>query len=436
MKRLVLRSVIVVASIAVTLLVLEVGYRVVLSAQGEGHSSEARRAAYEGRLEWVLRPHGPIAMGATAIDEVDEEDLVEAVQGTVLSPYIGVDRVELLTGSQELSEYFATPEAERTFDVVMLGGSVATILAADADASAALEALIAEDPRLEGRPVRLHNQARAGFKAPQTSILCDLHFQLGFRPDLVVLLDGFNEVALANENRRQGGHPLYPSVTNWSHLTPEVDLTSEDIASLAEMRLASESSRRILVGALRYGLYRTALGSRLVDAMLAKPAARQARAIRSLEVRGDGVDMPLALRGPEPPPDLETALKGMIRVWVESSTSLAAACHARGIPFLHVLQPTLYDVGAKPISEHEARTCLISDEWKEGVVPGYPLLRENGAELRRRGIDFHDASRIFSDWTGDLYYDSCHLTPPGSLELARSIGEAARTLDDLVPASR
>ena len=231
---------IVVASIAVTLLVLEVGYRVVLSAQGEGHSSEARRAAYEGRLEWVLRPHGPIAMGATAIDEVDEEDLVEAVQGTVLSPYIGVDRVELLTGYQELSEYFATPEAERTFDVVMLGGSVATILAADADASAALEALIAEDPRLEGRPVRLHNQARAGFKAPQTSILCDLHFQLGFRPDLVVLLDGFNEVALANENRRQGGHPLYPSVTNWSHLTPEVDLTSEDIASLAELRLAAQ----------------------------------------------------------------------------------------------------------------------------------------------------------------------------------------------------
>ena len=43
---------------------------------------------------------------------------------------------------------------------------------------------------------------------------------------------------------------------------------------------------------------------------------------------------------------------------------------------------------------------------------------------------------IFQEWEGDLYYDSCHLTPPGSLELARSIGEAACELSDLVPNDR
>jgi hypothetical protein len=430
LHRLVRQALVVTTSLCVTLLVLEGGYRLVLRAQGAAHSASARKSAYEGNLGWILRPHGQLALGTADLGE-DAPDIGGTQNiGTVLSPYLGVDQSALLADYLPRAEYFAGPEAEQNFDVLVLGGSVAAILVQHA--SEALAAAFAADPRLAGREVRVHGQARPGFKAPQTSILCNLLFQLGWRPDLVVLLDGFNEVAMGNENRVMGGHPLYPSIVVWTHLAPETDLRKADIDQLVELRLAEQSSRRLLEATLRLGLYRSALASRLMDALLSRPAARHTRALQALEPSGDAEGLPLALRGPPPPADVEVGLAAILRIWVESSTSLAAACDARGIPFVHVLQPTLYDVGAKPITPNEARSGRISPAWKEGVIAGYPRLREQGQELRRRGVQFFDGSRLFESWTGDLYYDCCHLTPPGSETLARFIAERARELTGLV----
>lgn len=431
---LVRQALVVTASIAVTLLALEGGYRLLLRAQGGSHSAAARRSAYEGNLGWILRPHGQLALGAADLDEEVAEDHGSQNAGSVLSPFLGVDQAALLDDYESRARYFEGPEAEQSFDVLVLGGSVAAILVQQA--SEALEEAIAADPRLAGRKVRVHGQARPGFKAPQTSILCQLLFQLGWRPDLVVLLDGFNEVAMGNENRVMGGHPLYPSIVVWTHLAPETDLRTSDIDQLVELQLAQRSSRRLLEATLRLGLYRSALASRLMDALLSRPEARRARALRALEPQFEAGALPLALRGPTPPPDLEAGLRAAVRIWVESSVSLAATCDVRGIPFVHVLQPTLYDVGAKPITPNEARSGRISPAWKEGVIEGYPRLREQGQGLRSRGVEFFDGSRIFETWTGDLYYDCCHLTPPGSEHLARFIAARARALGDLVPDRR
>jgi len=434
LHRLVRNALVVTTSLAVTLLALEGGYRLLLRAQGRPHSAAARKSAYEGNLGWILRPHGQLALGAADLGEEGTDIGGTQNVGSVLSPFVGVDQAALLDDYSTRAKYFEGPEAGENFDVLVLGGSVAAILVQQA--SEALQEALAEDPRLAGREVRVHGQARPGFKAPQTSILCQLLFQLGWRPDLVVLLDGFNEVAMGNENRVMGGHPLYPSIVVWTHLAPETDLRTSDIDQLVELQLAQRSSRRLLEATLRLGLYHSALASRSMDSLLTRPEARRARALRALEPPREAGGLPLALRGPTPPSDFEAGLDAILRIWVESSTSLAAACDTRDIPFIHVLQPTLYDVGAKPITPNEARTGRISPAWKEGVIGGYPRLREQGQELRRRGVEFFDGSRIFETWTGDLYYDCCHLTPPGSETLARFIAERARGLTDLVPDGR
>ncbi|MEZ6017073.1 MAG: hypothetical protein R3F49_18295 [Planctomycetota bacterium] len=433
MQRFARKALISSLSLLAGLALAELVTRVALSFEGASHSSAARRSAWEGQLDWILRPHGPIAMGMIDYDVADEEDLGKHAESTVLSPYLGFELGPLLADYVAHAEYFAQPEAESNFDVLVLGGSVAAIMAADAPARKALEAELAAEPRLAGRTIRLHGQARAGYKAPQTSILCELLFQLGWRPDLVVLLDGFNEVALANENRTLGAHPLYPALVNWAHLAPEVDPSNSDIDHLVEMNLAQRSARRLLEAGLEWRLYHSALGSQLLDALLSRPTKRHARALRAIEQRHSGVDIPLAIRGPVPPKSLASGMQSCLRIWVESAVSLAAACRARGIPFLHVLQPTLHDVGAKPMTPNEARVGRISDAWKEGVLAGYPLLREQGAELTRRGVHFVDGSGLFKDWADDLYYDACHVTSPGSQALARFIGEQARALPDLVP---
>lgn len=280
--------------------VLEGGYRAYLAATGQGHSAAVARDSWLGQLEWIRRPHGPVAMGALDLKEATKETGVPRVGTPVLSPYMGIDMRELLDQYVPMAEYFKTPEAEEAFDVVLLGGSVAMLMGAEEKAQAQFESILGADPRLAGRPVRLHNQARAGTKAPQTSILCHLLFQVGWQPDLVVLLDGFNEVALANGNRRVGAHPLYPSVATWSHLTPAVDYSIEDVNLLVEMELAQRRSRSLLETGIRGGLYRSAFATRVMDALLSRPNARHAGAKAALTARRNAAGMPIALRGPEP----------------------------------------------------------------------------------------------------------------------------------------
>lgn len=408
--------------------VLEIGYRAYLSLDGRSHRSSTVRDAWVGQLDWIRRPHGAVGMGAGQSTESDASPVNRRFGQPVLSPYMGVDLEERLDEYGPTAEYFRTEEAGDTFDVVLLGGSVAMLLGSNDAARERLESALAEDPRVAGRKVRLHNQARAGTKAPQTSIVCHLLFQLGWKPDLVILLDGFNEVALANANLRNGAHPLYPAINTWSHLTPAVEYSPADVQLLVAMELAQRRSRRFLDIGLGGALYRSALGSRVVDALLSRPGAQHAAAKGALNRRRNSSSMPMALRGPQVPADLETAMPGMIRVWSESAFSLHAMCAARGIAFLHALQPTLHDAGAKPLSVREAETCRISDQWEEGVLAGYPRLRVEGEHLRERGVAFADGSPMFKGRTETLYRDACHLNPRGSVELAAFLASSARAL--------
>lgn len=418
-------------SAALTLLVAEGGYRGLLALRGNPHDAGEKRNAYYGNLEWLARPTGTVPTAPTKEDATAKED-GEAIDPlasvanlatsvNVLSPYLGVEVASYLERYARDGHYFGTPAADAAFDVLIMGGSVAAILSRDGQD--AMVAALNADTRLAGRKVRVWNQARGGFKAPQTSILMGLLFQLGWKPDAVVLVDGFNELALGNVNRVAGASPLYPSLSHWAHLAGGAFETQPDPDALVDLYAARRSTRRVLKGALKFGLYRSALASKLVDVWLTRPRARASRALRTIEESRSRGGLPIAMRGPSPPASLEATLSAVDRMWIESSVSLEAMCRVRGVPYLHVLQPTLYDEGAKPITPNELQLGKIDPEWKEGVVAGYPILRASLQELESRGVRTFDASMIFSDWEDDLYYDCCHFTAAGSELLGRQIVE-------------
>ena len=89
-------------------------------------------------------------------------------------------------------------------------------------------------------------------------------------------------------------------------------------------------------------------------------------------------------------------------------------CRDRGIVFLHVLQPALFDVGSKPRSPKEEEIWKGPRGWELGAEMGYPILRERGAELVELGVPFVDGSRMFADVHGDIYVDACHLNKAGN----------------------
>ena len=68
------------------------------------------------------------------------------------------------------------------------------------------------------------------------------------------------------------------------------------------------------------------------------------------------------------------------------------------------------------------------------VVKGYPLLREAGADLARRGVHFVDLTQLFAGSREETYYDTCcHFTLQGYERIAR---EAARLILTVMTDSR
>jgi hypothetical protein len=101
-----------------------------------------------------------------------------------------------------------------------------------------------------------------------------------------------------------------------------------------------------------------------------------------------------------------------------------ALCAARGIAYVHVLQPTLHDTGSKPLTPEELAGGAAPESWTWAVGEGYPLLRSTGAELSAAGVRFVDASGVFAGVQTAIYHDSCHFRLEGNVLLCELVAPA------------
>jgi hypothetical protein len=343
-------------------------------------------------------------------------------QDRVLHPYLGWEMVQ---GNQLLDDEFNwlhSPASSDATQILIVGGSVAAGFSLELMGRGRLAEIVHADPRLAGRKLHFMTFARGGFKEPQQINAVNFLLGLGFDPRVVINIDGFNEVALGNNNWAEGSHPAYPSAAHWAHLAVWGSSDSEALDKVTAIRdsqrsieqwgsfiLAWRLDRSCVLGKLAlHRMYR--LRHDIVDEFTAYGkylAERQ----NSTSMHGP------ALAGGE-----MDAVKASVECWKESSRTLSDICRARGIIYLHVLQPTLFDAGSKPLTAKEIANGKADDTWKHGVQLGYPLLRQEGEELRRLGVDFIDATQIFAKRADELYYDCCHFVRAGHELLAEKIG--------------
>jgi len=395
------------ALLPLELLAVELGFRGWLRLQGEPYA--VWRAEEEIRLAL-----------SRATERAPGADLPRTPE--VLHPYYGFEVGSLLDEPAERAEYYRSPEARRAYDVMILGGSVAATFAAlgAADLAHRLEA----DPRLAGRPVRIHANGRGSFKQPQQATVLAFHLASGSEPDAVIDLDGFNELAVASENALYRAHPLFPSLPQWGSLASGLRDTPERLELVARSRRNRESAASLASTVLRWRLHASAvIGtlaiSRLQERLVETHAAAQEYLLSIAAAGPDAV-----ARGPSFDPADDAVLDVAVRAWSEGSRSIHGMCAVRGIFHLHVLQPALDDAGSKPLTAQEIERGAAPPVWTSAVRRGYPLLREAGRRLAASGIPFFDASRVFSACADDLYLDSCHFNERGNRILAAAIADA------------
>ncbi|MBL8863306.1 MAG: hypothetical protein JNK02_15020 [Planctomycetes bacterium] len=379
---------------------------------GSAYDPERARAFFEARAA----PQAAFEMRAYGRPDplLSEADALPYVH-----PFVGWSNAA--TDALAVEMVAATSEpSDAHFDLLLLGGSVAGNLTSGG--APRLVEILEADPALAGRRVRIWSFARPSYRAPQPFHWCAWLLALGARPHAVLLVDGFNEVAMSLENARRGLHPAYPAFQYWSGLARGAELDPEFLERVADVRLARREQVAIARQAADLGLHRSALFTRLAERRLRSAHAVVQRAAQRLrDWQAERVRDDRALSGPRFTGDDRQAVEAALGLFESSSRALHEVCRARGIPCVQIVQPTLLDPGAKPATADEARQAVAIPEWSDAVALGYPLLRARAAALRAAGYEVHDATRAFAEVEEPLFVDVVHFDERGNVALVEWI---------------
>ncbi|MEM9801364.1 MAG: hypothetical protein AAGA20_13640 [Planctomycetota bacterium] len=315
----------------------------------------------------------------------------------------------------------AFSQDENDLIVGITGGSVSALFAMGAG-SATLREELAKMPRFAGRNIEFLVLGAGGVKQPQQLIALEWLLIQGGRVDILINIDGFNEVTLHEvDNEPHGVAPIYPRMwrlrvgrLEFAELFGEREYLKGKRRDLATGLAASPLKRlhlRQLLWVARDRSLRTAILG--VESQLRTKGGRS----------NDG----FAATGPrESDSTVESRRATLVDIWKQGSLLIDERCQARGIEYYHFLQPNQHVVDSKPLSEHEKEHAIGGRKGYGARVPdGYPPLRAAGVELYEAGVRFHDLTDVFADRTETLYIDSCcHFNELGNEIFAHAIAEA------------
>ena len=270
-----------------------------------------------------------------------------------------------------------------------------------------------------------------GYKQPQQALVLAYFLSRGQPLDLVVNLDGFNDVALGALNHERGFDASMPSV---QHLDPLINLIHQSALTPAKLEsLAAIVRDRQRLGQLTASLETNRVASvhLVLEWNYRRALNRDTRALgRFATLPSNPPASPLVQATPPVAPrDRQALLADIAAMWARSSLLMHEMLAARGAVYVHVLQPNQY-FSARRFSAEEAAIALSeASPYKRSVEEGYPRLVTAGqSELKAKNVRFVDATHVFDREPVPVYMDNCcHYTRAGNDALARFI--AARILE-------
>lgn len=323
---------------------------------------------------------------------------------------------------------------ERRPDTVVMaifGGSVAYYFARGGGAERIFDGLQSL-PEFAGKRLVVLDAANIGYKQPQALMSLAYLESLGAALDVVILLDGFNEVnAAPTELIPAGVFPFYPG--RWHQRVARLDTATGMRSLIGEIAYRTEQRSVWAARCARVPSYTVTLLWSLYDRHLERTIEARRRALQASKL---AETLDYAATGPPWPPHTPPQLFAELAdVWMESSAAMRALAEAKGARFFHFLQPNQHVPGSKPMGPDELAIAIEGGEvFAPHVALGYPLLRERGAALVAKGVRFHDLTRVFAATEEPVYVDNIgHVGPRGNEIIADAIAAALR--EDLAGAA-
>src|SRR5712691_57714 len=264
--------------------------------------------------------------------------------------------------------------------VAVCGGSVAQQMSFLGERT--IRETLQSSAEFRGKELQFVRLAMSGYKQPQHLMALNYLLSLGAEFDVVVNVDGYNEIALSiAENDNAGVFAAYPRA--W-HARLQ-DVVDKRVTSISFRLLKIRAARQEWANWILDSWFRQTWTANLVWAVRDRwltsaklDLAAELNAHTSRSGRAFERDGPRQLyQGPD------EMFSHVVKLWSESSLMMAQICNARGIRYVHCLQPNQYHKGSKPLSEKERQDYFVESQgYGIAVERGYPLMVVEGQRLR------------------------------------------------------
>jgi len=283
-------------------------------------------------------------------------------------------------------------------NVVVLGGSVA----------GSMGPILREAfQRVCRVPPNVVSLGVAGYKQPQQLLTLTYFLSLGAEYDLVINLDGYNEIVLPiTDNYNVGVNPFFPR--NWN-LRIARQPSKKILAVIGEVRYLRDLKQENLEalpssffrGSAAFGLLKVQQFKRLnwnIDRTTHKLIQLQQEEVKKFEETGPFY----------PYTDIRQLYDDAAAVWVRSSVLLDQLARENSMEYYHFIQPNQYVKGSKVLTAEERRTAYLEKaNISQSALIGYPILIKQGRKLLEKNIKFFDATMVFAQEKETVYIDIC-----------------------------
>ncbi|MDY7005293.1 MAG: hypothetical protein SWX82_15510 [Cyanobacteriota bacterium] len=324
------------------------------------------------------------------------------------------------------------------FVIGVFGGSVANDFAVNSVVNQARgnEGFIEyfkQIPQFKDKEIIILSFASGGYKQPQQLLMLNYFISIGQEFDLVINIDGFNEVALSHQNNQERIDLSLPSI---QHILPLTQLASNDLSVMKAIVEISELKNNLSTAinklescklALCHG-WRSLQVKELLDRYQTEIIKYDEQIARNSS-KIDGSNSLVSLKKMSEVLEDKVAFEKVAENWYESSLTMSQILAERNILYFHFIQPNQYYPTERVFSPEEKIFIIEGHPYAIGVKKGYPALFSKINNLQEAEVNIFNTVNIFDGEKEIVYRDACcHYNMIGQTILEEYIVNSIKTI--------
>ncbi|MEG4045974.1 hypothetical protein [Microcoleus sp. Pol17_C1] len=313
----------------------------------------------------------------------------------------------------------------------IFGGSVANNFAVDEYVDRRLSNKLKAYPEFANKEIIVLNFGNGGYKQPQQLLVLNYFLALGQQLDLVINIDGFNEVALSNLNNKAQVEIGMPSV---QHIQPLTGLANNNLSpeAMSSIVKINENKKQLKAGIDKLQTCQLALCHAVTSLQVKQLVNNYQQAVVKYDRQVKQSNPDTANSGIVYIPKADFVLQDaaafdkMASIWYESSIGMNQILSSRKIKYFHFIQPNQYYPTKRVFTAKENEIAIDQKSpYIEGVKKGYPVLLSKVDDLQKAGVNVFSAVNILDNTKETVYKDACcHYNSVGEEVLANYVSSS------------